>query len=180
MNNNYHGDKIREVSKSKKPTFNWKTLSIFAVVIIVVVLLANLDTKDTDSLENNPEVTTKEQTLGNNVLTQSKTSVPSTVLNTSPKVSIASDGAFLIRLTNDGFIPNTLQIKSGGIVRFVNDSDKAMRIFADEDKDQTYISIKQPKSVGRGETYDVVFTRTGIWFYNNQNQQVDTGNITVF
>lgn len=177
MNNNYHNNKMRETVKPKNPSFNWKLPLIFVVVIVGIVLLANLDN---NSAENQSDVITKEETSEVNELTQSKTSVPSTVLSTSPRVSIASDGAFLIRLTNDGFIPSTLQIQNGGIVRFVNDSDKAMRIFADEDKDQTHISIKQPKSVGRGETYDVVFTRAGVWFYNNQNQQVDMGNITVF
>lgn len=183
MNNNYHKDKEKEVRKPKSSQFGFKSLIIFVIAVVAIVLLVSFSTKDEN---NQSDVVSSEETLETsetskvNGSTQINTSVPSTAVSTSPKVSIAPDGAFIVRLTDDGFVPKILQIQQMSVVRFINDSDKAMRIFADEDINQTHISIKQPKSVGRGETYDVRFTRAGVWFYNNQNLQVDVGNITVF
>jgi plastocyanin len=93
--------------------------------------------------------------------------------------TITKDGLYIINYTDHGFSPATLQITRGKGVHFVNNSNKAMRIFSDFPNDRIYGAITQSKSVGRGETYDFIFNDAGNWGYHNANNPSDRGTVVV-
>src|SRR3989344_3892538 len=112
---------------------------------------------------------------------QAKPVPPSTSSGTNSSLpTMTKDGIYLVYYTNSGFSPSSLQISQKSTVRFVNNSSKAMRIFAENRDDSKYYSLDQPISVSKGSAYDYVFTNTGIWFYYNKNNSGDRGSITVY
>lgn len=94
--------------------------------------------------------------------------------------TIDSDGAYLVYYTDDGFVPETLQVRQGTTVRFVNNSERSMRIFSDVQNNVMFDELNQNKTVGEGGTYEFMFTRKGIWFYENYNKKTDKANIVVY
>ena len=94
---------------------------------------------------------------------------------------ITKDGIYLIYYTNSGFYPLTIIIPSGTTVRFINNSDKAMKVFAkDYLFDNKYAQLNQSNTASKGETYSYVFLEKGDWnYYNNFNSE-DTGTVIVY
>lgn len=93
---------------------------------------------------------------------------------------ITSNGSYLISYTSTGFNPNTITIKVGKSVHFVNNSTKAMSIVTTApDTNQAQSEFNQGKTVGQGGTYDFTFMSAGIWGYMNRDNKVDQGTIVV-
>jgi len=90
------------------------------------------------------------------------------------------NGKYLIYYFADGFSPNTLQIQKGQSVKFINKSDGSMRVYASNQDFSIYREFNQSVSVGKEGVYEYTFNETGVWPYNNQNNQAHMGNILVY
>lgn len=162
---------------------------LVAGAILIVGLFMFFSSGDTPNSDVSGEAGTKPaaETLPSSA-TQTKEApraaspkpAPTTVV--APGSSLPSrtpEGLYIISYTNRGFEPNTLQIAQREGVRFINRSDKAMRVFAVEENNQVYGSLSQSKSVGKGETFDFLFTLPGNWAYYNKNNPADRGTVVV-
>lgn len=86
----------------------------------------------------------------------------------------------VITYTDAGFMPQTITIKSGDIVTFVNQSSRKMWTASDPHPAHTnYPDFDEKVSVGKGESWSFVFDKVGSWGYHNHNNPSDTGTIVV-
>lgn len=85
-------------------------------------------------------------------------------------------GVVLVSYTDAGFVPNTLEVKRGNVVRFVNNSNRSLWVITTVD---TYSAFDQGKSVGKGGIFEFTFAQTGAWGYKNLNSSSHTGTIIV-
>jgi hypothetical protein len=157
---------------------NNKNLVLIVVAIALIVLgfyyyktpVANdivLDENMTDEMIDNTQV-------NNNTIKPVPISPSGEIL---PSIE---DGKYLIYYFTDGFSPNTLQIKKGQSVRFINKSDSAMRVYASNQDFSIYREFNQGQSVGEDGIYEYTFNEVGIWPYYNYNEQSNMGNILVY
>ena len=164
---------------------NTQNNKIIIILVGVIVVLAGYLVFCKSSPSNKEASPVQEATTTGTTATQptgaSKTTTPAKTTSV-PKTTTATmtkDGLYVIYYTNAGFSPATLRIVKGKGVRFINNSDKAMRIFADLKYDNVYSALNQSKTVGRGATYDFVFNEAGNWAYHNENNQNDRGTVIV-
>lgn len=80
---------------------------------------------------------------------------------------------------NNGFNPKNFEMPVGSSARFVNYSDKAMRVFS-KDKKYPYGVLDQSFSIKKGEYYSFNFTTKGLWEFYNLNNPRDEGSIRVY
>lgn len=97
----------------------------------------------------------------------------------SSSVGLQPDGQYIVRYTNSGFSPKTMQIPRGKIIKFVNDTDKALSIVSDS-QGSIFSQINQPKPIGRGGVYTFDFVYVGVWAFHNAGYPSDHGNIVVY
>lgn len=82
--------------------------------------------------------------------------------------SVSSKRSLVISYTNQGFSPETITVKMGEEVTFVNESTKKMWIASDPHPLHTGLpTFDQLKSVGQGESYTYTFDKVGTWKYHN-------------
>src|SRR3989344_2086193 len=140
--------------------------------VIIVIVLASLGigymmffgSNDAENSPTEPTATSTEAKATTSTAkseTTALTKKTTTTITTPKSATMTADGLYVISYTNAGFSPKTLTIKKGKGVRFVNNSDKAMRVFADDKNSQIYSALSQSKTVGRGGTYDFTFTQAG-------------------
>lgn len=158
-------------------------LLIALILILVGYLMYSAPSTPTGEVGGAPHETTTPTTTppAQSSTPASSAQTPKTPA-TAPKPAsptMTKDGLVLINYTNAGFSPAAVTIKKGKGVRFTNNSDKAMRIFADQKYDKVYSALNQSKTVGRGATYDFVFNEAGNWAYHNENNQGDRGTVIV-
>ncbi|MFA5841970.1 MAG: cupredoxin domain-containing protein [Candidatus Paceibacterota bacterium] len=91
---------------------------------------------------------------------------------------VVKDGMYIVSYENTGFNPKKLEINRGKSVRFVNNSTKAMRV-GDTTNIPAFQAFNQPKTVGKGGTYEYTFNDVGTYEYANQNNTADKGTIVV-
>jgi plastocyanin len=87
----------------------------------------------------------------------------------------------LVTYTSDGFTPNTLTVKAGTSVRFINkSSNKVMMIaWVESSGPPLYSEFKQSTAVGKNGTFDFNFSKKGVWLYQNINDTSKTGIVVV-
>ena len=136
------------------------------------------------TIDQTVEIIEKENNEENEVISGDKKTVPvskptQTTTNRSNLPTI-QNGSYLIYYFDDGFYPNTLQVRQGSPIRYINKSEGAMRIFASDQKKLMFRELNQPTTVGNGGTYDFTFTQTGVWFYTNYNNKVHKASVLVY
>ena len=147
-------------------------VAIIAIGIIIYIVKNNSETAHvTQDDEKSPvaESTTLPSTKQPAPAVSSGSGAPST--------PVIKDGVYIVSYTNSGFQPKMLEISRGKTVRFVNNSTKAMRVNTTD----TLVSqtLSQPKTVGKGGTYEYTFNDSGTYKYANQNNTADTGAVIV-
>lgn len=154
---------------------------VITVVVILVAIIAGFRlSSDEESDLGDEATTTAETTVSDSsteksARTETKTQVPAK----TPTGPIAYD--VLITYTNQGFVPNSVEVKAGTSVRFINKSDGAMRIWSVENASvpNYYADLKQSGSVGNGGVFDFTFPRAGTWLYQNLNNTSKVGVVIV-
>jgi plastocyanin len=133
-----------------------------------------LDFLDTSTPEEQPTNEPEDKTSETPVFSEQKTQNPSLPLMTN-------DGIYLIHYTPDGFYPKAIVVPAGTTVRFINNSSKGMKIFADDHlSNRIHAALNQTKTLGQGETYEFNFNDKGLWMYHNTNNTSDRGSVAVF
>lgn len=165
-------------------TQNNKLVIILVGIIVILVgyLIFGKSSPSNKEASSVPEATTTPTAAPTSSQTKETPKTTGTKTTTAAKpatVTMTKDGLYVIYYTNTGFSPATLRIVKGKGVRFINNSDKAMRVFADQKYENPYGALNQSKTVGRGATYDFVFNEAGNWAYHNENNQNDRGTVIV-
>lgn len=99
----------------------------------------------------------------------------------SAQVIIKHHGVYVyfVNYEDKGFNPKDFKIPVGNSARFINNSNKAMRIYS-KNQATPYHYLNQSFSVGKGEIYNFNFTIKGFWEFYNLNNPNDSGSITVY
>ena len=99
-----------------------------------------------------------------------KTPVVTTPINTEPTVSY----------TDNGFIPNTITIKYGDKVKFINNSNGDMWVASNNHPTHTiYSQFDEKTFVRHGGIYEFTFYQVGKWGYHNHMNASKTGTVIV-
>jgi plastocyanin len=127
-------------------------LALSAIALIGFFIYSNLNTIDTDSQGEQQAVLTFEQDI--NPLT--------------------------VEYTNDGYIPNTLEVKKGDSVTFINKSSRSMWVSSDNHPTHTiYPEFDQRGFSTLGETFTFTFEKPGTWEYHDHLNPRANGSVVV-
>ena len=86
----------------------------------------------------------------------------------------------VVRYTDDGFVPQTVQIELEQTVKFVNESSGNMWVATGVHPiHQLYPEFNQRIGVGKGGAFSFKFTRKGNWKYHNHLNPLKTGTVEV-
>ena len=86
----------------------------------------------------------------------------------------------VITYSDTGFAPQTVTVKKGATVTFINESSQSMWVAsALHPTHQLLPGFDQLKSVSRGGSYEYTFDKVGTWKYHNHMAASDTGSVTV-
>jgi hypothetical protein len=86
---------------------------------------------------------------------------------------------YFVNYDNEGFHPRDFKMPVGNSARFVNNSDKAMRIYS-KNQNTPYHFLNQSFSIKKGEFYTFNFTLKGRWEFYNLNNPKDYGSIEIY
>lgn len=86
----------------------------------------------------------------------------------------------VVTLTDKGFSPSPVTVKAGTTTTFVNESSGAMWMASDPHPTHTLLpGFDQLLSVGKGGTYEYIFTKVGTWTYHNHMTPTVKGTVIV-
>jgi len=125
-------------------------------------------------------VTPTEETVSNGTAQQNTPVAASESLKKQSSTYLARDGVYVVQYTESGFVPKSLQIPRGKSIRFINMSNKGMRVFTDDASNPVFTELNQAKTVGKGGTYTFSFTKAGLWAYHNEVNTTDKASILVY
>lgn len=163
-----------------------------AIVLIVATILlvaASLFVKN--KMGSRPEIdlfdkmatSTDTKSLGlvepKGTTTDAAINTPKSTTIVTPRPSMTKEGNYIIYYDNSGFSPGTLTITAGKGIRFINNSSRAMLIYAADQNDPVAASLNQSKSAFKGGIYNYTFTKPGVYKYYNYNNPKDIGVVEV-
>ena len=158
--------------------------------LLVVVLLGGaffVLSRMSSSVSNDMATTTDSTALDAVAVTptpaNTTTSEKPVVKEPTPTQSLpllTKEGVYLLYYRDDGFYPKKLTLKLGTSVRFINLSNRTMRVFSSERIDPKFTVLNQSQSVGKGGTYNFTFVSRGDWGFYNQTTPQDAGVVTVY
>ena len=93
-----------------------------------------------------------------------------------------TDGVRLVTYTSKGFTPFIIEVSLGESVRFVNNrNDRALWVTSTHPQgaNEYYPGFSGAKSLSKGESFTVPFTKAGAWSYKNLNDASHQGVILV-
>lgn len=86
----------------------------------------------------------------------------------------------MIAYTENGFVPESIEVNAGDTVVFENKTDNAMWVAsAIHPTHELYAEFDQKASVLKGGVYEFVFTKVGTWKYHNHANAGRKGTIIV-
>jgi len=149
---------------------NNKTLWISVTILIVVFGIYSLY-KDRN---NQPENTSENQNTASEDI---KTDVDNTTVD-SNNSALSED--VVVEYTNTGFVPETITVKEGQTVLFINKSNNSMWVASDSHPSHQILpEFDQLTKVGINEIYSYTFLQDGSWKYHNHVKPRDGGVIIV-
>ncbi len=104
--------------------------------------------------------------------------------NTVPPEAGAGKGGVaertVVTYTDSGFAPQTVAVKVGTTVAFMNESSIGMWVISVTDSTHQQLpGFDQQRNVSKGGSYEYTFTKTGSWKYSNQTKSSDTAQVVV-
>lgn len=88
--------------------------------------------------------------------------------------------AVIITYKNGVFTPNTINIKKGTTVKFVNEDTDQMWVASSPHPQHTDLpDFDQLKGVGQGVSYEYTFTKVGNWKFHNHLKPTAFGTVIV-
>lgn len=86
----------------------------------------------------------------------------------------------VVTLSDKGFAPNSVTVKAGTTVTFVNESTGAMWVASDPHPTHTLLpGFDELASAEKGGTYEYTFTKVGTWTYHNHRMPSEKGTVVV-
>ncbi len=151
--------------------------NIFIFIIIVVLIIVGFYYFSKPTLAPTTETTTTTETATTNnppVVDLNVTSeIPGVAVDNGPQI-------VLVTYTDSGFAPNTITIKKGDTVKFLNQSSRKMWVASDPHPTHTnYPEFDEKTAVANGGSYQFTFTKIGSWGYHNHFSSRDIGRIIV-
>jgi plastocyanin len=139
-----------------------------------------LNTTPESTLEPTPVSAGPLPTFGDSVAaTPEQTPAPKPATK-AQAVGVPAAASETIHYTNGGFSPNTLTIKQGTTVTFINDTEQPMWVAsAPYPSHSGYPSFNQRRAVLNGGMYSFTFTEIGGYNYQNDRNIANTGTIIV-
>ncbi len=129
-------------------------------------------TKEEISASPSPSYTTEETTATSIIPAYPDTGTGTDKGGVNTKVTVI--------YTDSGYTPNTITVKKGTTVTFINQSAGGMwTASAVHPTHQLLPGFDQLKSVVKGGSYDYAFTKVGTWKYHNHVQPSDTATVVV-
>lgn len=157
-----------------------KTIVYILVLLIIFLLVAYY--LNNNSLKNESAGDLLNVNQEENIVVSTTTTdiTPTPVIKTKAQSNSYVDkaGFYVIQYTNNGFIPKSLQIPKGKSVKFINMSDKGMRIFATNNS--KFSELNQVETISRGEFYTLSIPNDGLWSFYNQSYSSHTASILVY
>lgn len=122
-----------------------------------------------------------------------KSGQPNESSETTTGMVPSAGSSITVSYTNAGFSPNTVTVKKGQTVMFLNETSGPMWVGADEHPSHTmysgtsrtthcaadYTGEKPFDQCGSGATYTFTFTKPGTWTYHNHAAAQAQGTIVV-
>ncbi len=115
--------------------------------------------------------------LGNQTAKKATTSVTTT--SPSPTASETQKTTNTVTLTKNGFESQTLKVKAGTKVTFVNKSGAIATVNSDPHPIHTLWPFLNLGRFNDGESLDVTFDKTGTYTYHNHLNSSQTGTVVV-
>ncbi len=157
---------------------NKNILIFFGVIVIIGVAGYFLLTGDKNKYQSQTSVNVSQET--NQVPTQPLNS-PTISVNTSDNKEVAQ--GISIEYTNNGFSPETVTIKSGSQITWINKSSKTVEIGADPHPAHTgnreVSGGKFVLTLLPGQQETVIVSKIGTFGYHNHIMPVERGTIVV-
>ncbi|MFA7216586.1 MAG: hypothetical protein WC095_01235 [Candidatus Paceibacterota bacterium] len=149
--------------------------SVLVLAFIMYVYLAYSVNQNGGVLDLNENTDTEDAN-------QNTTSKDTNTKNTASqdKAYLGVDGIYVVKYTDEGFVPSNLQIPRGKSIRFINNSSKGMRVSSDEKASPTFSELTQSETVGKGSTYTFSFVKEGLWVYYNGAIPSHRGSVVVY
>jgi len=96
--------------------------------------------------------------------------------STANNIDIAQEVVY----TANGFVPETVTIRSGETVRFINESSVGMWVASDDHPQHTILSTFDQFGIAEnGESYDYTFEKSGTWAYHDHINASMLGTVIV-
>ncbi len=94
--------------------------------------------------------------------------------------AVEKGGAAAVSYGTDGFMPKSVTVKKGSVVRWINQSQDGMWVAsAVHPTHQLLPGFDQLKSVNNGGTYEYTFVKVGTWKYHMHLNPSDTATVVV-
>jgi plastocyanin len=120
------------------------------------------------------------------VITSTPSATPkiTRVINSTPKptsnVTAMPQSANVVTYTDNGFNPKTLTVKSGTMVKFINQSSKRMWVESAETAGGKKLdTFNMGVTVGKDGFYEFQFTSTGTWGYFDHSNPSHNATVVV-
>lgn len=109
----------------------------------------------------------------------------------SPTIAIAQITPFVtattpyaqdvrVHYTEKGFVPETITVRDGQSVTWINQSQRTMWIASNPHPlHNDYLGFDQRLAIDMGKSYTFTFTQKGKWGYHNHVNPEDTGYVIV-
>ena len=122
-------------------------------------------------------------TKGNMIATYVKTGQPVPVSMMQPEVNaghMMGGNMITVKYTNSGFVPSKIEVATGTMVEFINESDKEMWVASNDHPGHEVLpTFDQFKTIGKGGRYIYVFDKPGTWQYHDHINPELVGTIEV-
>jgi plastocyanin len=158
----------------------WIAALIFGAIIIGALLLFILPSPQSSGESSEVATTTEEVTAETAASPEAAKPAPSGTTSNYPAAGsrFMQNGVYVtvIHFNGKSFSPNSLTVNRGEEVRFVNTSNLTMDVGSQNPNASSpaYSALNQPMAKGKGGTYQIALTETGVWAYANQ-----TGGTTI-
>lgn len=141
---------------------------LYLLVIGAVVLVGGYFlVKGQSSSTTNQEVST----------TESQSTI--VIENVSPTLDAATEQN-VVKYSESGFSPKSLEVAVGTGVTFVNEGDSPMWVASAPHPQHTNLpGFDQLKSAAKGDSYTYTFEKVGLWKYHNHLDATQFGEVVV-
>ena len=162
---------------------SWMWVLVAVILIIVLAAVFMLRPTTVIAPESSISPTNTSQSGAQFIQMEPDFIAPSVSPSLSPSTSVspaAKVPANTISITETGFLPENLTIKSGDTVVFVNNGQAQHWPASDPHPAHTnYAGFDAEKSLETGDTFNFTFTKTGVWEFHDHLNPVLRGTIIV-